>query len=224
MAQLEARKRAAVEREDYDMAKALKADIDKLRAAGEAAALAGDGGGGGMIMAVRGGSGGVGGARPEEVFSRVLSRGTGGSDAAGGAPGMEGGDALATTSGAEAAGALGEYAQEQQPGGDALGSRQSSMFGGGARTQAAYDERPAMARGSYTEVEDGGLMGADPSTVSAAMFMSPGLAQVAAQAPEGEGGEGKGGRGWDTSARRAVHTPVCLLIAGSNSKVLQWLH
>ena len=30
--------RVAVEREDYDMAKALKQDIDKLRAAGEAAA------------------------------------------------------------------------------------------------------------------------------------------------------------------------------------------
>lgn len=38
IAQLEARKRLAVEREDYDLAKALKADIEKLRTAGEAAA------------------------------------------------------------------------------------------------------------------------------------------------------------------------------------------
>jgi hypothetical protein len=38
IAQLEARKRLAVEREDYDLAKALKADIEKLRNAGEAAA------------------------------------------------------------------------------------------------------------------------------------------------------------------------------------------
>jgi centrosomal protein CEP104 len=46
IAQLEARKRAAVEREDYDMAKALKADIEKLRVAGEAAAMADANGGG----------------------------------------------------------------------------------------------------------------------------------------------------------------------------------
>ena len=47
--------RVAVEREDYDMAKALKQDIDKLRAAGEAAAT-------GQI------------ADPEEIFNRVLGR------------------------------------------------------------------------------------------------------------------------------------------------------
>jgi hypothetical protein len=44
IAQLEARKRLAVEREDYDLAKALKADIEKLRNAGEAAAGVGAGG------------------------------------------------------------------------------------------------------------------------------------------------------------------------------------
>jgi centrosomal protein CEP104 len=44
IAQLEARKRLAVEREDYDLAKALKADIEKLRVAGEAAAGVGAGG------------------------------------------------------------------------------------------------------------------------------------------------------------------------------------
>lgn len=38
IAQLEARKRAAVEKEDYDTAKLIKVDIDKLRAAGESAA------------------------------------------------------------------------------------------------------------------------------------------------------------------------------------------
>ena len=43
IAQLEARKRLAVEREDYDLAKALKADIEKLRAAGETAAGVGAG-------------------------------------------------------------------------------------------------------------------------------------------------------------------------------------
>lgn len=41
IAQLEARKRLAVEREDYDLAKALKADIEKLRVAGESAAVGG---------------------------------------------------------------------------------------------------------------------------------------------------------------------------------------
>lgn len=41
IAQLEARKRLAVEREDYDLAKALKADIEKLRVAGESAAMGG---------------------------------------------------------------------------------------------------------------------------------------------------------------------------------------
>jgi len=43
IAQLENRKRLAVEREDYDLAKALKADIEKLRGAGETAALAASG-------------------------------------------------------------------------------------------------------------------------------------------------------------------------------------
>ena len=38
VAQLEARKKGAVEREDYDMAKVLKKEIDVLRAAGETAA------------------------------------------------------------------------------------------------------------------------------------------------------------------------------------------
>jgi hypothetical protein len=38
IAQLEARKRAAVEKEDYDTAKLIKVDIDKLRATGESAA------------------------------------------------------------------------------------------------------------------------------------------------------------------------------------------
>lgn len=38
MAQLELRKRAAVEKEDYDLAKALKVDIDKLRATGDSGA------------------------------------------------------------------------------------------------------------------------------------------------------------------------------------------
>jgi centrosomal protein CEP104 len=44
IAQLEARKRLAVEREDYDLAKALKADIEKLQVAGETAAGVGAGG------------------------------------------------------------------------------------------------------------------------------------------------------------------------------------
>lgn len=62
IAQLEARKRVAVEREDYDMAKALKVDIDKLRAAGDTSAV-----------------GDVADPRqprmtdPEEVLGRVLS-------------------------------------------------------------------------------------------------------------------------------------------------------
>ena len=57
IAQLELRKRAAVEREDYDTAKQLKADMDKLRAAGESAA---------------GVEASAPGKNPDEIFSRVL--------------------------------------------------------------------------------------------------------------------------------------------------------
>ena len=54
----------AVEREDYDMAKALKQDIDKLRAAGEAAAT-------GQIAEVPKSRRAT---DPEEIFNRVLGR------------------------------------------------------------------------------------------------------------------------------------------------------
>lgn len=54
----------AVEREDYDMAKALKQDIDKLRAAGEAAAT-------GQIAEV---PKSCRATDPEEIFNRVLGR------------------------------------------------------------------------------------------------------------------------------------------------------
>ena len=52
MAQLEHRKRSAIEAEDYDAAKVIKSEIDKLREAGGVVALgesvgAGSGGGGG---------------------------------------------------------------------------------------------------------------------------------------------------------------------------------
>ena len=56
--------RVAVEREDYDMAKALKQDIDKLRAAGEAAAT-------GQIAEVPKSRRAT---DPEEIFNRVLGR------------------------------------------------------------------------------------------------------------------------------------------------------
>ena len=56
--------RVAVEREDYDMAKALKQDIDKLRAAGEAAAT-------GHIAELPKPRRAT---DPEEIFNRVLGR------------------------------------------------------------------------------------------------------------------------------------------------------
>ena len=56
--------RVAVEREDYDMAKALKQDIDKLRAAGEAAAT-------GQIAEVPKSRRAT---DPDEIFNRVLGR------------------------------------------------------------------------------------------------------------------------------------------------------
>ena len=59
--------RVAVEREDYDMAKALKQDIDKLRAAGEAAAT-------GHIAEVPKSRRAT---DPEEIFNRVLGRSAG---------------------------------------------------------------------------------------------------------------------------------------------------
>lgn len=76
IAQLEARKRAAVEKEDYDTAKLIKADIDKLRSAGEGAAMQTAGGGGG-------------GKNPDEIFNRVLKGGVRNSinSSQGGAPG-----------------------------------------------------------------------------------------------------------------------------------------
>lgn len=55
---------AAVEREDFDEAKAIKSDIDKLRGAGETSAM--------------GAAGSEGAARrandPDKIFSRVLAR------------------------------------------------------------------------------------------------------------------------------------------------------
>ncbi len=58
IAQLEARKRAAVEKEDYDTAKLIKAVMDKLRAAGEGAAMA---------------PGAIGASKnPDDIFNRVL--------------------------------------------------------------------------------------------------------------------------------------------------------
>lgn len=64
IAQLEARKRAAVEKEDYDTAKAIKVDIDKLRAAGEGAAM--PLGGGGVRSS--------GSKNPDDIFNRVLGK------------------------------------------------------------------------------------------------------------------------------------------------------
>eukprot|EP00798_Chlamydomonas_sp_ICE-L_P028474 gene28474-31624_t len=61
IAQLEARKRAAVEREDYDEAKLIKADMDKLRATGESAA--------GTEQMPR--------KNPDDIFNRVLKIGVG---------------------------------------------------------------------------------------------------------------------------------------------------
>lgn len=67
IAQLENRKRLAVEREDYDLAKALKADIEKLRIAGESAALAPPG-------PATGAAGSKSSKDPEEIFNRVLGK------------------------------------------------------------------------------------------------------------------------------------------------------
>ena len=72
MAQLEHRKRSAIEAEDYDAAKVIKMEIDKLREAGGVVAVG---------ETVGAGMGGAGGG-PERIFNRALEA----NGAANGAP------------------------------------------------------------------------------------------------------------------------------------------
>jgi hypothetical protein len=82
IAQLELRKRAAVEAEDYDLAKALKVDVDKLRAAGDV-------GGGSAHESQPVGPGARRATNPEDVVGRVLGRAAGARGVAGGEGGAE---------------------------------------------------------------------------------------------------------------------------------------
>ncbi len=183
IAQLEARKCAAVEKEDYDLAKALKADIEKLRLAGEAAALAGG------SSATGDGSSAPRGKNPDEIFNRVLGAGKAGMQgsgfgaaaaAANGSSGYEAGphDATSGAAVAEASVAYGStadvaadgsyvdnnggYSPEASYGrstGPGALRHTSSDAGRGQTKHQAYDDRPAVGRGSYAGDEAGAISG-----------------------------------------------------------------
>ncbi len=162
IAQLEARKRAAVEKEDYDTAKLIKADIDKLRAAGESAA-------GAMEIASRN-------KDPNEIFGRVL-RVSGSGQAQAGGGGQASPPAMARQPSyqppAEAS-TVEDYSLPPlaaEPSG--AGGMSGDIYAGGRNSYAdqsskfatSYDERPALGKGRYTPTGaglDAGLEGADP--------------------------------------------------------------
>lgn len=175
VAQLEARKRLAVEREDYDLAKALKADIEKLRSAGESAAMSSPPG-----QQHRPPLPAAAGAAGRQLSQRQHSQRLG-------AEGSEGPDALQPQADA-AVGAAADYeTDEGMYSGGGYADQYSSLH-----TYQAYEDRPAVAKGSYAgrpgsagsdggaaegglqDMDDESLIKADPSRVSAAaMFGGP---------------------------------------------------
>lgn len=189
VAQLEARKRLAVEREDYDLAKALKVDIEKLRSAGEAAALSSPLG--------------------QQVLQQQQSQQQRASGAAAAArqqqlPAMEaseGPDALQLQHSEAAAAADYDADLDLYTGGGAGPSSSSNNRGnaGGSyagqhnavHTYQAYEDRPAVAKASFAgktgspgseveaetslqDLDDEALIRADPSRVSAAAMFGTG--------------------------------------------------
>jgi centrosomal protein CEP104 len=222
VAQLEARKRAAVEREDYDLAKALKSDIDKLRAAGDGAAMSeagppgGNGGGPGAL-----GGGGGGGRVGDDVIARVLGKTR--SVGPGGAAGGGGGGGIGAHLGAEPSGAGldgdGAPAGPPSPGGGLPGGGEASAGvlggGGGWAGEAdgsgivgapasmmrrnsgyyAYEERPAVARGALALASEGGGGGAPGFGDEAGLVDADPSAVSAAALFGGSGGGGGPGSG-----------------------------
>jgi len=198
VAQLEARKRLAVEREDYDLAKALKVDIEKLRSAGEAAALSSPLGQ--QIMQ----------QQQSQQQQSQQQRASGAAAAAARQqqlPAMEASedpDALQLQHSEAAAAAAAEYDADLDlyTGGGAGPSSSSSNNRGNAggsyagqhnavHTYQAYEDRPAVAKASFVgktgspgseaeaetslqDLDDEALIRADPSRVSAAAMFGTG--------------------------------------------------
>jgi centrosomal protein CEP104 len=218
--QLEARKRLAVEREDYDLAKALKADIEKLRSAGEAAALSSPPGSGQAWANVPAGAA----ARQQQA------EGGGGGAGSSSAGGFLSGDAAqllqqrasdAAAAGAEGGG--GGYADMYAAdGADGLPDDEGAAAAGQQQllhTYQAYEDRPAVAKAAFIgrlgsgasadgggaaggdaaalgDMDDEALIRADPSRVSAAaMFGSASGGSKKALHVSGGGGSRLSGGG-----------------------------
>lgn len=167
VAQLEARKRLAVEREDYDLAKALKADIDKLRSAGEAAALSRSPG-----QQQRPPLPPPAAARQQQRqgSQRLPDEGS------------QGAEMQLQPEHSDGAGADGEY----DSGVTGAGGGYADQYDNSLHTYQAYEDRPAVAKASYVgrpgsagsdgadeggalqDMDDESLIRADPSRVSAA--------------------------------------------------------
>jgi centrosomal protein CEP104 len=199
VAQLEARKRLAVEREDYDLAKALKADIEKLRSAGESAAMSSPPG-----QQHRPTLPAAAGAAGRQLSQRQHSQRLG-------ADNSEGPDALQPQAdGAAAAGAADYETEEGMYSGGGYDDQYSALH-----TYQAYEDRPAVAKASYAgrpasagsdggaegglqDMDDESLIKADPSRVSAAaMFGGPGATRSSGVSKKslGPAGGAGGGRG-----------------------------
>ncbi|MEW5308551.1 MAG: hypothetical protein WDW38_000501 [Sanguina aurantia] len=177
IAQLEARKRSAVEKEDYDTAKTIKLDIDKLRAAGEAAATHGGGGGGGSSDTST-----MRSKNPDDIFNRVLSHrsaSTPGVDPQ--APPAQPGslDEVAVGSafrqmrnsvngGPPPPSRAEEYEHEPEM------EQESSSSNHHSSKHTAYDERPAIGKGIYGE--DGEALGGDGGMGQQPNYVAPTVA------------------------------------------------
>lgn len=144
IASLEGRKRAAVEAEDYDLAKELKAEIDRVRARAYAAALSGESS-----------AGDVGGAGSVGITGRR------GGSTAGAAP-VESSSVSAAVAAQQEThwGSL----QQQSSGSKAMAAAPPAAPAVGGPPAASdidwskYDDRPAVAKGTYD------FAGADAST------------------------------------------------------------
>lgn len=185
VAQLEARKRLAVEREDYDLAKALKADIEKLRSAGESAALSSPGQQQQQVQMRASLTAASPAGRPQQQQQGAAAEDSGSIEAL-----------LAQHSG----GAAADYEADAglQPNSAPSGSTRANASASYAaqynavHTYQAYEDRPAVAKASYVgrpgsagsdadadgglqDMDDEALIKADPSRVSAAaMFGTSG--------------------------------------------------
>jgi centrosomal protein CEP104 len=222
VAQLEARKRLAVEREDYDLAKALKADIEKLRSAGETAALSSPPG-----QQQRPQMAPAPAARQQQRQhqQRQHSQRLAGE----GSEGPEG--LLAQGSQADAAAGADYDADAGLHTGGSSGGYADQYSA--VHTYQAYEDRPAVAKGAYAgrpgsaggedggadegvaDLDDENLIKADPSRVSAAAMFgghggarSSGVSKKALASHAGGSGGARGGVGGPGSLAAAAGTPA----------------